>query len=170
VGRTPSDGGSAQGDDEAGAGGSGEGGAQKDGSGPCNAIPNGAPLITQQRVASAAPTAQGGTITDGTWYLTACKLYTGAGGATGPTTYKLQRTWVISGNTVNVVRVHPPEAEQRFTVSAAVASGQWQWSLTCGDGNETTWAPFPYDATPTTLTIYEKDSSGTVQALVHTKQ
>jgi hypothetical protein len=53
--------------------------------GECNALVNGAPQVTANQVASVAPPATGGTLVDGTYFLTSVTIYTGFGGATGPT-------------------------------------------------------------------------------------
>src|ERR1019366_7009192 len=49
----------------------------------CNALVNGAPTIPIDQVASEPPLPQGGTVVDGTYWLTAVVIYTGASGPTG---------------------------------------------------------------------------------------
>lgn len=50
----------------------------------CNGLTNSGPLVVANQVAEDAPAPLGGTIVDGTYYLTASIVYTGPGGATGP--------------------------------------------------------------------------------------
>jgi hypothetical protein len=83
-------GGGTAGTGAAGAGGSG--GA----TGPCNALQNVAPAVIPVWVEGAQPTPAGGTLVDGTYYLTAVSIYTGPGGVSGPTAMMRKMVLVIS--------------------------------------------------------------------------
>jgi hypothetical protein len=65
----------------------------------CNDLANDAPTITVEEVASDPPAQQGGTIGDGTYFLTAAVIYTGSDGPSGATG-TAQTTLEISGSTV----------------------------------------------------------------------
>src|SRR5262249_52661948 len=53
--------------------------------GGCNALVNVGAPVSGTLVAAAPPTANGGSVADGTYVLTKYQVYTGAGGPTGPT-------------------------------------------------------------------------------------
>jgi hypothetical protein len=67
---------------------------------------NGAPLVTPLFVASSVPTAMGGTILDGTYFMTANHVFTGVGGTTGPTGGQVQTTHSFQSGLLNVVTWH----------------------------------------------------------------
>jgi hypothetical protein len=56
-----------------------------DAAGTCKVVDNVAAPIEVMRVAEAMPAPLGGTLPDGTYHLTAMRIYTGPGGATGGT-------------------------------------------------------------------------------------
>jgi hypothetical protein len=62
-------------------------------------IPNGAPVVTQVFVGEPEPLPIGGSIVQGTYFLTAANVYTGVGGNAGPTGFTFQET--LSFNTAN---------------------------------------------------------------------
>jgi hypothetical protein len=66
--------------------------------GGCGVVTNGAAVVPEQNTATAPPTPQGGAIPDGTYFVTAATLYTGPGGATGPTGKTYQFTSQVSGD------------------------------------------------------------------------
>ena len=63
----------------------------------CNPIPITGLNVSETRVAASKPTPLGGTIADGIYDLSSYSLYTGPGGASGPTGFTLRCTMVISG-------------------------------------------------------------------------
>jgi hypothetical protein len=65
-------------------------------SGSCNTIANDGTPIAETRVAAAMPTGSGGTLVDGTYHLTRREIYTGTGGASGPTGDTRKATLVIA--------------------------------------------------------------------------
>jgi hypothetical protein len=91
-GSSGSDGGSSSG---------GEGGVPLDSGGPpptgeCAGLTKDGATITHQQVAQAAPSPTGGSIVAGKYILTAYTTYTGVGGATGPTTERLNSTLTVT--------------------------------------------------------------------------
>jgi hypothetical protein len=66
----------------------------------CNDVVNDAPTIYEMYVAADEPTPLGGTIADGRYWLTATVVYSGPGGATGPTGNIEQHTTVISNGVI----------------------------------------------------------------------
>ena|SRR5450432_490655 len=64
--------------------------------GGCNSLTNMAPLVNVMSVASAMPQPVGGSVADGTYWKTASVVYTGSGGASGPTGMTEQTVLVIT--------------------------------------------------------------------------
>jgi hypothetical protein len=69
----------------------------------CNALKNVGELVTIQALASDPPAPEGGALADGTYVATSAVLYTGSGGASGPTTQTTQLTIQIDGSHVETV-------------------------------------------------------------------
>jgi hypothetical protein len=69
----------------------------------CVIIDNAASVIMGQNVASSEPTAMGGSIPDGTYYVTAVTFYQGPGGTAGPTGQTYQFTSHVSGGTYEAI-------------------------------------------------------------------
>src|ERR1041385_3940142 len=59
--------------------------AAPDGPDECNALATPTNSVLAMQMASAPPTPQGGTVVDGNYIVTMAIIYTGVGGATGPT-------------------------------------------------------------------------------------
>jgi hypothetical protein len=78
----------------------GPGGSAYDG-GACNNLVNSAPLITIKEVAADPSPPQGGTIADGTYWLTDLSIYTGPNGPWGPVG-SARTTWQIAGGVVQI--------------------------------------------------------------------
>lgn len=81
-----------------GGGGHDAGDARADGqeAGACAQLANGASVVEEQFVGDAVPPAIGGAIQPGTYFLTAARIYTGAGGNAGPTGQQLQETMLAA--------------------------------------------------------------------------
>lgn len=118
----------------------------------CNALANGAPLVTPAFVASALPAGSGGSIVDGTYFLTANRVYTGPGGTVGPMTgADVRTTYAIQSGRLDMVTWHTG-------LSSDVRASGWVSSAgsvlqTCGplemldNGKSTT----SFTATPTQI-------------------
>jgi|HubBroStandDraft_1064217.scaffolds.fasta_scaffold81993_2 hypothetical protein len=78
------------------------GGDAGDGAVACNTLANTAPQVTGAQVAENPPAMQGGTVVDGTYFLTNLTIYTGPEGPTGATGMT-DTTIQITGNTIQVV-------------------------------------------------------------------
>lgn len=116
---------------EASTGDAGSGEAQAaEAAAACNTLANGASSISVQQVAQNPPSAGGGPIVDGTYFLTDATIYTGPGGPTGPggTT---QTTIQITGSTVQVVVAdgQPPSR----TTTLATSGVSFTSTDTCPD-------------------------------------
>src|SRR4029077_14547108 len=61
-----------------------------------------APAIQEIQVATAPPAALGGTVVDGTYYLSESIIYTGPGGASGPSGNSIRDTVVIANTASGV--------------------------------------------------------------------
>ena len=89
----------------------------------CNDLVNAASLVNPVFVASGVPTATGGTIVDGTYFLTANRVYTGAGGTTGPTGGQVRNTYSFQSGVMNFVGWHTGlAADVRRTAVLTVGS------------------------------------------------
>ena len=141
------------------------------GSGSCNSVPNGASIVQQQNVATAPPTPAGGPtpIADGTYYVTAWNIYTGAGGVSGPTGSATQFTSVIQGSTYQVVEfvtgLNPSGLVQNGTFTTSGSSITITGTCPAGLGANS-FTAFDYDGT--SFTLYTTTTP--VNALVFTKQ
>jgi hypothetical protein len=93
----------------------------------CNTLVNAGQPVTATQVAEVAPAFQGGTVVDGTYTLTSQTIYTGPGGATGPSTTTLTTTISIQGSTFQVSKdTSPPTSTYMFapTGTTYVATGE----------------------------------------------
>lgn len=134
----------------------------------CVVIDNAAAVVMEQSVATAEPAATGGTIPDGTYFVTAATIYAGPGGATGPTGTTYQFTSHVSGMTYDAI-------ESITGGKASVSSG----TLVTSGTNVTVQQTCPAtDAGPSTLNQFSSDgttvtlytSSTPFQSFTFTKQ
>ena len=136
--------------------------------GVCNSVANAAPSIPITNVASDAPAPTGGTIPDGTYFVTASQIYTGAGGAAGPTGVTYRATNRVTGthyDAVTSASSQPVDAHASGTFATNGTNTVIQQS--CPIPQTVPFTSFSSDGVGT-FTIY---SSGTpVQALTYTKQ
>jgi hypothetical protein len=99
----------------------------------CNALVNSAPLVDPVYVATAVPVASGGSILDGTYYLTANRVYTGIGGTTGPTGGQVKNTYSLQSGLMNWVGWHTGlTTDTRSTARITTSGNQVTATTTCG--------------------------------------
>ena len=114
-----------------------------------------APAVPENRVAQAFTTnaAAGGTIVEGTYWLTSLSLYTGPAGATGPTGTTSSETlrFLPENKVETVVQSAGSTTQMRLTFSTAVSGSSLSLTGTCpvGASLETS-----YTATATTVTLW----------------
>jgi hypothetical protein len=130
--------------------------------GPCNALTNAAPVIATSIGSGSPPAAIGGTIPDGTYYLTDAVLYPSIdAGSSGPGLETVQETAVITGTTANVVTAMGPYSDggvgapQYFTETFAPSGTSLGITFTCGQTASGT-APYSVntsDGGPTTISL-----------------
>jgi hypothetical protein len=114
-----------------------------DAPGTCNSVVQTASEVTQMRVAEIAPVGTGGTVPDGTYHLIQDTIYTGAGGATGPTGYASRFTTRCVASSCDLVIEDEMEATQSYRI---VTSGtSVTFTITCP-------TPFTFSGTITTVT------------------
>lgn len=121
-------------------------GSVADGAAACNALTNAASPVTGTEVAQNPPTLVGGTIVDGTYFLTALTTYTGPQGPTGSSGMS-QTTIKISGGTIQVAANGTP-ATRNATLTTT--GDQFTSTDTCPD---TSVIQGTYTATATTLVV-----------------
>lgn len=138
--------------------------------GGCSSLGNTAPVVAEQNVASAPPTPAGGTIADGTYFLTAAKVFTGAGGATGPTgvTYQMDSKWAGGAFEYVEAITGGTGAGGKYAGTYATSGTAITITFTCGSTGKSGFTLF--DATATSFTIYTPPSGGTANGWVFTKQ
>jgi hypothetical protein len=123
-----------------------------------------APAVTIDAVAADPPMATGGTIADGTYYITAGTDYVGAAGTAG-TVGVSQEVFQVAGNTFESALV--AGAKNESASGALIIAGI---NLTIsGDCPSTGSATATFTATAATFTTYAIADAGTF-ALVYTKQ
>ncbi len=97
------------------------------GAGPCNTLVNNAPMVSKNVNAGAAPTMTGGTLMDGTWFLTRMDRYNNS---TGSSTHR--ETWVFSGSQAQIVTDKSTDATQKhFSATYAISGSTLTLSVTC---------------------------------------
>ncbi len=84
------------------AGASGSAGSS---AGGCNSVVNSAPVVGEFQATANPPVPLGGTIVDGTYYLSESISYTGPNGASGPTGMTIQDTLVITNAASGIATV-----------------------------------------------------------------
>jgi len=65
---------------------------------PCNTLVNAAPVVVSARLAQDPPTPTGGTLVEGTYFLTSCIDYSGPGGWTVQPGFTIQSTYVLTSS------------------------------------------------------------------------
>jgi hypothetical protein len=112
----------------------------------CNTLANAAPAVPVQTFAQDPPTPLGGTIADGTYWMTEAAIYTGPDGPSG-TNGTSQTTIQITGDTIQVVSAGDPPTR---TVTIATSGTSYTSTDTCPD---TTVIQGSYTATATTFVV-----------------
>jgi hypothetical protein len=132
------------------------------GVGQCNSVPNSGSLVAEQRVASAAPAPAGGTFVQGTWVRAASTVYTGAGGATGPTGNQgrqaIRITEVNGSLRFDSVYQEPGGSLDLLSGAASFSGTQLTVNFNCPQSGTKV---FGYTATASTFALYEAVSGGT---------
>jgi hypothetical protein len=128
------------------------GGAGGGGGAPvaCNNLVNGAQVIDKNHHAEAPPVMTGGTIVDGTYFLTAMDKYNGE---TGTSTH--QEVWVYSGNTIQVVQ----QDGTHFSLSYVVANNTLTYTITCPAAQAGMTGVSAYTATATQIVTVNSDDA-----------
>ena len=131
----------------------------------CNMVTNGAPVIAQQYAPGDPPAPSGGTIVDGTYFVTAATIFTADAGATGPTGALIRETDVISGTTFQIASGSLSQTGSFTTNGTAIAI-----AITCPPG--TPAPPFvAYDANGRVITVYSaRNDAGVTASYTFTKQ
>jgi hypothetical protein len=129
----------------------------------CALPPDPAPLVQDTASCAAPPAPAGGTIVDGTYYLTSAVAYPGDAGCSQTLTGQSQGTIVVSGGKVSIVVVNgenPPGTPPGWEIATTpTASTSFDSTCICGtfssclDGGGGA-APARYTATSTTLVIF----------------
>lgn len=119
----------------------------------CNSLVNVAADVPIIAAPSAPPPATGGAIADGTYVVTRATVYTGIGGAAGPTGKSVKMTVTVAG--ANVESVFDGVTR---SATIAMAGTMLESTTTCpGTGTD----ELPYSATSTSLTLVLIDTAGT---------
>ncbi len=119
----------------------------------CNNLGNSAPSVAQQYAAGQAPAPSGGTIPDGTYFVTASSVYIGDAGLTGPTGAMLKQTELVTGGAFKLVSFEGP------VIGAVTQNGTYTVNADASVVATTT-CPAPdqrqlgFDSDGGTLTIY----------------
>ena len=132
--------------------GSAAGGVGGGGGAPvaCNNLVNAAPVVDKGHHTEAPPVMTGGTIADGTYYLTAMDKYNGE---TGTSTH--QEVWVYSGNTIQVVQ----QDGTHFSLSYVAANNVLTYTITCPASQAGMTGMSPYTATATQIVSVNSDDA-----------
>lgn len=146
----------------------------------CSSVVNVGAVINVQQVAAALPTPKGGTLVPGVYVATQSFVYTGVGGATGPTGDTYYETKVLRTASATTMLM---QNVQSYTTASATpapvfhAAAEYTISQTslhvtvlC-PANATSSPPVDegYDASPTEYRVYRTDG-GKSTGMVYTKQ
>jgi hypothetical protein len=132
----------------------------------CIALVNEAPLVQQMNVAGDPPTPMGGTVVDGTYFITAASVY-GSDAGVGPTGNNFQNMSVVSGGgTLYALVAGVGNGASMSNGTIATSGANITLTQTCPSNDVLAFNRF--DATGTTLTVYT--STPPVSALTFTKQ
>jgi hypothetical protein len=134
--------------------------------GPCNTLANNGPIVTIVNQAGSPPAPQGGSIADGTYYLTDLSVFTGADAGAGSTGELVKKTIQIAGSTEQSI-VHSGLGTVITTDTLGVTGVNIADLQTC-PSNRTTQVTFT--ANGGTLVVYSVDSKGFTEAETFTKQ
>jgi hypothetical protein len=133
--------------------------------GGCSGLPDTASAVTEQYSATAPPNATGGSLLDGTYFLTGATLYTGPGGATGATGRTRKATLQLSRNAYLYSSDDDGISYQQAGMVAPSGSAL-MGTVTCPAG-----APAPFTSFSVTSTGFIElapNYSGTTATFVHT--
>lgn len=118
--------------------------------GVCNALVNDATPVPETQVAAEAPTARGGTVVPGRYRLTQWQIFTGPGGASGPTGNTRKYVLDLHASTYDEVIADNGNSDERYTRTWSTQGTFFSSTQICP-----TQEPLgdDYTATPTTLTL-----------------
>ncbi len=131
---------------------------------PCNNVVNLGTLVPVTRIAAAAAPQTGGTLVDGTYKVMNASIFTGVGGAAGPTGEQLQQTLVIkvssdaSAATAEAVSSDGTTTSHR-NLALQTSGTQLVMSTTCPAGLPA--ETFAYRAAGTLLSLSSVVADGT---------
>ena len=166
-GSSGSGGGGSSGSSSGGSSGAGSGGSSGSGSssgggcnptppdgGTCNSLQPQGPLVALQCSSGAMPTASGGAPVDGTYVLTSSTFF---GSPCTPGGGQDRDTWLVCGSTWQTAQEHlgqgGPVSFNAYNLNVTPSGTSLQLDVLCGLPQMTTLS-YPYDATPTSLTLY----------------
>lgn len=150
-----------------GTGGGGGGGGST--GGDCNANVFGGPTLPEQQMATSAPAPQGGSVQNGTYYETSLVLYTGTGGATGPTGNTRQATIVISNSSTTSATIQIAELKydvnngtstNRQNIIANWSSTSFTQTVTCPTGSTQGNGTLGYTVSGNTFIVFDNGNGG----------
>lgn len=120
--------------------------------GACNAVVNGASMVSKTTNAGPTPTMTGGTIVDGTYFLTHMDRYNGS---TGSSVH--QETWGFSGGNVQIVTLKDTDGTTlHYSGTYATADTTMTLNVTCPGVQSLSGA---YTATATQLVLVNADDA-----------
>jgi hypothetical protein len=118
----------------------------------CNALVNGAPSVSKVSNAGPPPTMTGGTLMDGTWFLTSMDRYNNS---TGSSTHR--ETWVFSGSNVQIATFKSTDGIQKnYSATYSTSGNQVTLSVTCP---MTATLVSAFTASATTLQVINSDDA-----------
>lgn len=103
----------------------------------CNQLELPDPVVTVMQVAEVGPAPAGGALVPGTYVLTAATIYTGTGGASGPTTHTRREITTNDGTHYDLVQVDVDGATMsmnREAGSYTIAGSQLTTTKECPGG------------------------------------
>jgi hypothetical protein len=134
----------------------------------CQNVARGGAAIPETKIASAPPAATGGNIVAGTYFLTTWEVYTGVGGAAGPTGESRKDALVISSTLIQEAATSEG-ADQPILASTYMATGSTvSTEEVCPVAGRA--LTHSYSATGTTLAIIDSFGATNTRLYLYTKQ
>ena len=142
--------------------------AAPDSAGVCSSVTEVGGLVPQTRVASALPTASGGTIPDGRYALTHWFVYTGPGGASGATGLMESQTTVVTGTHAHTAGKTTSNVEVLDTFTLAINGTALVVTQICPTPNPPSSATLPWNRFSQNGNVVTLYASSTGEALEYT--
>jgi hypothetical protein len=135
----------------------------------CNTVMNGAPVVNIDLATGPTPTPTGGTVADGTYYVTKVEIY-GAPGDGGTTNNTYQSTNVVKAGTYNAVTKNDLNPQSASTGTFTTSGSKITIEQSCPAAGPVPLTAFSSDGVKTVLLFGSAGLAGATEVYTYTKQ